>query len=44
MVVTEFGIVTLDKPVQPENAEFPIVVTEFGIVTLVNWLQPLNVV
>ena len=35
MLVTEFGIVTLVSPEQPENALQPMVVTELGIVTLV---------
>ena len=42
ILVTEFGIVTLVKPEQPENAELPIPVTEFGIVTLVKPEQPEN--
>ena len=36
------GIVTLVRPVQPENAEFPMLVTLLGIVTLVRPVQPLN--
>ena len=35
MVVTLSGIVTLVKPLQPENAELPMLVTLSGIVTLV---------
>jgi len=35
MEVTELGIVTSVRLVQPENAELPIVMTEFGIVMLV---------
>ena len=31
--MTEVGIVTFVKPLQPRKASFPIVVTEFGIVT-----------
>ncbi len=42
MRVTLFGIVTLVKPLQPENAEDPMLVTLFGIVTLVKPLQPEN--
>ena len=38
--LTELGIVTLVKPLQPEKAELPIDVTELGIVTLVKPLQP----
>ncbi len=40
MLVTLFGIVTLVKPVQPENTELLILVTLFGMVTLVNPVQP----
>ena len=36
------GISILVKPLQPLNAELPIVVTLLGIVTLVKLLQPLN--
>jgi hypothetical protein len=32
MLVTLLGIVTLVRPEQPENAEFPMLVTLFGIV------------
>ena len=35
-------MVTLVKPVQPENARLPIEVTELGMVTLVKPLQPEN--
>ena len=34
MFVTEPGIVTLVSPLQPQNAEDPMLVTEFGIVTV----------
>ena len=40
MLVTEDGIVTDVRPVQPENALFPMLVTEDGIVTEVKPLQP----
>jgi hypothetical protein len=40
MEVTEFGIVTLVRPLQPEKAQLPMEVTEAGIVTLVRPLQP----
>ena len=40
MIVTESGIVTFVKPLQPENALFPMLLTELGIVTLVSPLQP----
>ncbi|MCI6894251.1 MAG: hypothetical protein MR850_05590 [Bacteroidales bacterium] len=39
MLVTLLGIVTLVKPLQPQNARFPIHVTLLGIVTLVKPLQ-----
>ena len=42
MSVTLSGIVTLVKPVQPENAKFPMVITPLGIVTLVKPVQPEN--
>ena len=42
MLVTEFGIVTLIRPEQPENAPSPMLVTEFGIVTLIRPEQPEN--
>ena len=32
MLVTELGIVTLVSPLQPRNAELPMLVTESGIV------------
>ena len=35
MLVTLFGIVMLLRPVQLENAQFPMLVTLFGIVMLV---------
>jgi hypothetical protein len=35
MLVTLFGIVTLVRPLQLENAQSPILVTLFGIVMLV---------
>ena len=38
--VTELGIVTEVKPLQPEKAKSPISVTELGIVTEVKSLQP----
>ena len=43
MDVTEFGIVTDVKLLQPEKAQIPILVTEFGMVTDVKLLQPENV-
>jgi hypothetical protein len=43
MVVTEAGIVTEVKLLQPLNVYCSIVVTEEGIVTEVKLLQPLNV-
>ena len=42
MHVTLFGIVILVKPVQPENASYPMLVTLFGIVILVKPVQPEN--
>ena len=42
MSVTEFGMVTLVKPVQPENAWMPMEVTELGMVTLVKPVQLKN--
>ena len=42
MWVTELGIVTLVKPLQPWNAPSPMEVTELGIVTLVKPLQSSN--
>ena len=35
MDVTELGMVTLARALQPENAEEPMVVTELGMDTLV---------
>ena len=40
MVVTELGMVTLVKPLQPENAASPMVVTELPMVTLVRPVKP----
>ena len=42
MEVTEFGMVTEVKPVQPKNADTPMPVTEFGMVTEVKPVQPEN--
>jgi hypothetical protein len=42
MLVTEFGIVTVVKPVQYWNAPYPTEVTELGIDTEVIFLQDLN--
>ena len=42
MFVTELGIVMLVSPLQPENAQSPMLVTESGIFTLVSSLQPRN--
>ena len=42
MLVTESGIVTLVKPLQPENASYPMLVTESGIATLVKPLHQRN--
>ena len=39
MLVTESGIVTDVRPLQPRNAMSPMVVTESGIVTDVRPLQ-----
>ena len=39
MEVTLLGMVTEVKPLQPQNAEFPIEVTLFGMVTEVKPLQ-----
>ena len=44
ILVTEFGIVTDVKPLQPEKAQSPILVTEFGIVTDVKPMQSLKAV
>ena len=38
--VTELGMVTEARLVQPENAEPPIEVTELGMVTEVRLVQP----
>ncbi len=35
MLVTESGIVTLVKPLHPQNAHPPMFVTELGITTFV---------
>ena len=40
MLVTESGIVTLVKPLQPQNAASPMLVTESPTVTLVKPLHP----
>ena len=40
MLVTELGMVTLVRPVQPEKAPPPMLVTELGMVTLVKPVQP----
>ena len=40
MEVTELGMITLVKPLQPENAPLPMEVTELGMVMLVKPLQP----
>ena len=42
MLVTLSGIVTLIKPLQPENAKSAMLVTLDGIVTVVRLLQPWN--
>jgi hypothetical protein len=42
MDVTELGIETLVRLVQPENAPAAISVTELGMVTLVRLVQPEN--
>ena len=42
MLVTLPGIVTLVRPLQPANADLPMLVTPFGIVTLVSPRQPEN--
>ena len=41
MIVTLFGMVTLERLVQPENAELLIVALS-GITTLVRLVQPEN--
>ena len=40
MLVKELGIVTLVRPLQPENADHLMLVTELGILMLVRLLQP----
>ena len=40
MLVTESGIVTLARRLQPLKAYSPMLVTELGIVTLVSLPQP----
>ena len=40
MVVTELGIVTHDRALQPENAYLPMVVTELGMATLDSLVCP----
>ena len=40
MDVTEFGIVTFFKELQPSKAKVPMEVTEFGMVTLFKELHP----
>ena len=42
MLVTLFGRVILLNPVQPENAELPMVVKPLGITTFVSPVQPEN--
>ncbi len=42
MLVMLFGIVTLVKPVQPQNASPPMLITLSGIVMLVKPVQSLN--
>ena len=39
MLVTDSGIETLVRPLQPKKASPPILVTEFGIVILVSPVQ-----
>ena len=36
MLVTEFGMVMLVNPLQPENAELPMLVIEFGIMVFLH--------
>ena len=36
MLVTEFGMITLVRPEQPENALPPMLVTEFGIIVFMH--------
>ena len=40
MDVTELGMVTEVRPLQPEKAAYPMDVTELGMVTEVRPLQP----
>ena len=40
MEVTEFGMVTEVRPLQPLKASYPMLVTEFGMVKEVRPLQP----
>ena len=40
MVVTELGMETEVRPVQPKKASFPMVVTELGMETEVRPVQP----
>ena len=40
MEVTELGMVTEVRPVQPLKVEFPMEVTELGMVTDVRPVQP----
>ena len=40
MEVTEFGMATLARLVQPRKALLPMEVTEFGIVTFARLVQP----
>ena len=42
MVVTESGMETEVRPVQPEKAELPMVVTELPMETEVRLVQPLK--
>ena len=42
MLVTPVGMVTLVRPLQPKNAQYPMLVTPVGMVTLVKPLQPKN--
>jgi hypothetical protein len=42
MLVTLLGIVTLVRPVQPENAAYAMLVTLLGMVMLVRPVQPEN--
>ena len=40
MLVTEFGMVTVVMPVQPEKVDWSMLVTEFGMVTEVKPVHP----